>query len=95
MAIEKRQWRELRDDGWSKTLYEGLCFTDLGLLVSELSHGLRVIELKDPSKYMFISKVPISEDIPELTDFVQYVLRARDEDRRFQTQIPVFTKLMK
>lgn len=65
------QWREARPNGgWSDTLYKGLKIqdgvsNDHYLLVAKLSHGWRVMEVKDPSKIQFAVVPVLNVEIAE------------------------------
>ena len=92
--VVKRQWRERRGDGWSATVYSGLYFSKLGsngLLVSKLSHGLRVLDAGDPRQYDVISSEPVAEVSP---NFIKEVLQAYEADKRFQRQLSAYEAAM-
>lgn len=87
MQAEKRQWRELRGVSWGATIYRGLYLPGgpHGILISKLSHGLRVIEIKHPTRYKFD---PVSNPSVKVSErFVVEATRALAADKRLQAQI--------
>lgn len=94
MKAEKRTWRERRGTGWSETQYRGL-YLHIGLqelLISKLSHGLRVIEVKTPGHYQF-DQIP--GRLVELSEaFVDEILYALAADQRFQARLGEYDRLL-
>ncbi len=88
-------WSEWRGDTWSKTNYTGLYFLikEWPVLVSRLSHGLRVIPIKNQKDYLFGSILPAIVEVPD--SFIQEVETALEADVKFQKQIDVFEKAMR
>ncbi len=85
------KWREKRGDGWSETRYSGLAFEIDGIpvIVSKLSHGLRVLPRKADAEYSFegdATKVEIPSSL------IEAARAAFATDREFQKQIPNFEK---
>jgi hypothetical protein len=95
LKTELRRWRERRGKEWGQTEYQGLLLegpVDMPLLlVSKLSHGLRVIEMKNPGNYRFEEGVVLVEVSAE---FLREVFAALEADRRFQQQLPYFESLI-
>lgn len=82
---EKVSWKESRADGLSGTTYSGLRLElDQGpVLVSKLSHGLRVLLILDPEKYHFIGEASLVEVSNALVVETTLALKA---DLRFQKE---------
>ena len=95
LTAEKRSWKESRGDEWSKTLYSGLYLVikERPVLVSKLSHGLRVIPIVDPGKYRFVEGEGCGQ-VPVSNSFMLEVMFALEADFKFQDQVEEFERLM-
>jgi hypothetical protein len=87
------KWREKRGDGWSETLYTGIAaeIDGVPVIISKLSHGLRVLPKKADSEYQFEgegSATQISES------FIKAAKSAFDADKEFQTKLPEYQKAL-
>ena len=95
MQVEKREWKEKRGDGWSETDYAGLLVKIDGknYLISKLSHGLRVIPMKEDGYYKWTGspneKVEVSEE------FMRKAMLALQADMAFQSCLPEYLSVMK
>jgi hypothetical protein len=84
-------WRE----GESLTVYKGIHLPEIGdqgVLVSELSHGLRVIVIQDISRYRFMLCENRTVQVHE--PFVKAVEKAMAADQEFQQQREVYHRLL-
>lgn len=94
MQVEKREWKEKRGNGWSETDYSGLLVNIDGkdYLISKLSHGLRVIPMKEVSYYLFKDasnkKVEVSEG------FMRKAVLALEADVAFQSCLPEYLNVL-
>ncbi|SRR5258708_4557555 len=80
------RWREKRGDGWSDTIYSGLFLEINGkpMLISKLSHGLRVLPRKGDSYYSFEGG-PINVEISE--SFIDAAKVAFEANVEFQKRL--------
>ena len=94
MTAQKVSWREARGTGWSKTLYSGLkIYTGNRIvIVSRLSHGLRVISMSDESKFDFV--YPPSTPVHVSDGFVLLAGVFLMTDEAFQQMTPEYEKMM-
>ncbi len=86
MLVEKRTWREIREAGWSETLYSGLYVKIAGreVLVTKLSHGLRTIVIRNPSQYKFGSETEIVEISYEYFHAIGVALEADESFQKWE-----------
>ena len=94
MRAEIRRWKERRNGELGKTEYTGLFFSIEGspIIISRLSHGLRVLRLTDQSRYEFES-VP-GREVEISDEFVNEALQCLASDEKFQAQIPLYEDLI-
>ncbi len=95
MKATKRTWKERRGNGLSETQYSGLelYLGDFAgfVIVTKLSHGLRVIDANDRTK--FVPEMHGDEvEIPQ--SFYNAVLKAFEADLEFQKRLSDYNKLM-
>jgi hypothetical protein len=93
MRAERRTWKEKRVGGKSETTYRGL-YIELDwqvLLVSKLSHGLRVIEVQNMDDYYFERE---SSEVELSTTFWEAIVKAFRVDQEFQKQLPEYKRLL-
>lgn len=93
VPVDLVSWREKRGEGLSETLYLGLRLMIEGrpVVVTKLSHGLRVLLIKDHTKYCFEGssrQIKISENLAEEAGLMLEV------DERFQQQLPEYEAIM-
>ena len=93
MKVERRRWQERRGENLSATHYEGLYYPlgKHGILISDLSHGLRVLEIKDPDQYVFETPRP---EVEVSKKFMDEALEAFVADKRFQYQRGEYRRAM-
>lgn len=97
LKAKKRIWRESRVNGLSNTQYSGLELYlgdfDGFVLVSKLSHGIRVIDANDRDRFVFDEPDEVEVEIS--VDFYNEVLYFLTADRHFQSiATSEFDKLM-
>lgn len=95
MNATKRTWRERRGNGLSETQYSGLelYLGDFAgfVIVTKLSHGLRVIDANKRTDFVFEG----SETEVNITPtFYNAVLKAFEADMEFQAQLRTYRRLM-
>jgi hypothetical protein len=86
------KWREKRGQDMSNTIYSGIVVDNLNgqsLVVTQLSHGLRVLPFKDRE----VGLEGAGQTITLPDDFVAHVLAAYYADQAFQLQSAQFRQL--
>lgn len=95
LSAKKRIWREPRGSGLSETRYKGLELYlgdfDGFVIVSKLSHGYRVLDANDRSKFIFEGE---GSDVEISETFYNEVVHAFEADQRFQSQGDEFDTIM-
>ena len=96
LKAKKRTWRERRGTGLSETIYSGLEIYlddfDGFLLVTQLSHGLRVLDANDRDKFVFNEKECVEVAISVY--FYNEVVRMFEADMNLQALAAEFDRLM-
>jgi len=95
MVVGKiRTWKELKKGVLGQTVYTGLYFEIKGepIVVSKLSHGLRVIPLLDQVGFQFITDVERKVSIPD--DFFSAAEKMLKADMEFQNWEVDFATIM-
>ncbi len=86
-TVKKRTWRERRGEDWSETLYEGLLleYNSKKFLISKLSHGLRVLEMKSADHYLFESESEVEIELSKA--FMSQIITTYAADMALQTHL--------
>ena len=94
MKAEIRRWKERRNGELGTTKYAGLFVEHEGrpIIISRLSHGLRVLRLTDQARYEFEDVLVNQVEVPD--EFIEEALQCLAADERFQAQIPHYEALM-
>lgn len=100
MMAYKASWRERRGPGpeeFGQTVYEGL-FIETGtqfVVVADLSHGLRAMQVKSLDDYRFIENPTERVDLSDTDELTRKIFSALYADQALQTEKETFHRLIR